>query len=101
MDYKTKARARKGSFSIKVFEKECERRNKRPVSLTKERLGEIALEVVRHKIRQDGIMLSLDNMRGFEVTARVNHLNGVLVKELREFVRVLTQEFLDEIIPRQ
>ncbi|MFH1170238.1 MAG: hypothetical protein V1704_01620 [Candidatus Vogelbacteria bacterium] len=116
MGPKVRARAKKGSLSGSAFEKEVKRhsegvieerdarlvkRKQTTTPMTKERRYEIAFEVVRYKLRQDGITLSLGNMEKFEVAARANHLNGVLVKELREFVRFLTQEFVDDLLPPQ
>jgi hypothetical protein len=57
------------------------------------RQGEIALQLVKHVMRKRGITLSQDNMRELGNTAKAI---GVSVEELKQFIKPLIQELLNE-----
>lgn len=57
------------------------------------RQGEIALKLIKHRIRKQGIQLSKSTMREFGNLAK--EIN-VSIEELKQFTRPLLQELIDE-----
>ena len=66
------------------------------MSLTQERIGEIALLVLKKKIRQDGFRLSSDNIKQ-KITDEANNL-GIPAEEFAEFTKIILWEMYEDTI---
>ena len=66
------------------------------MSLTQERIGEIALLVLKKKIRQDGFRLSSDNIKQ-KITDEANNL-GIPAEEFAEFMKIILREMYEDTI---
>ena len=59
------------------------------------RQGEIAVKFVKYYMRKEGIRFSLNSVREFGNLAQEI---GVPIQELKDFIRPLAQEVLDEAL---
>ena len=66
------------------------------MSLTQERIGEIALLVLKKKMRQDGFRLSSDNITQ-KTTNEANNL-GIPAEEFAEFTKIILREMYEDTI---
>ena len=69
------------------------------MSLTQERIGEIALLVLKKKIRQDGFRLNSDNIKNIKqkTTDEANNL-GIPAEEFAEFMKIILREMYEDTI---
>lgn len=61
--------------------------------LSKERQGEIALMILKAKLRHEGVRISKDQMRDLGNMAKKI---GVSVAELKQFMQPIVQKMVDE-----
>lgn len=63
--------------------------------MTKERMGEIALALLKYQVEDEGIHISKKNSRKLGIVAKET---GVPLAELKRFQRILIDEQLEEIL---
>jgi hypothetical protein len=66
--------------------------------MDQKRQGEIAIRLVKHIMRKQGLRLSHNEMRELGNVAKAI---GVPVEELKQFTKLLVQELIDECFTNQ